>query len=323
MKPFSFALTLLAAASLPALAASPTGKDYPSQPIRVIVPFGAGGGTDIITRIVTERLADDLGQPLVIENRAGGNTIIGANAAAKAAPDGYTLLATLDMSMTILPAVYQSLPFDPSADFEPVSVLARVPALFVANPDVPANDLKELIEYSKAHPGELNYASAVLYGQLLGEQMKSLTDLSYTYVPYKSSPEAMSALASGTVDFMMLDIATGLGFIKEGRVKPLAITSPERSPQLPDVPTVGELGFPELDMSVWYAMFAPRGTPRPVIDTLNAGIGRVLAEPDIQQRLTQLGHDAAPSTPEELANMVKTDTIKWTKAARDGNVRLD
>lgn len=276
-----------------------------------------------ITRIVTEQLGDDLKQPLVIENRAGGNTIIGANAVAKAQANGYTLLSTLDMSMTILPAVYRSLPFDPTQDFEPVSLLARVPALFVANPKVPANNLKELVEYSKANPGQLNYASAVLYGQLLGEQMKSLTGMTYTYVPYKSSPEAMSAVASGHVDFMMLDIATGLGFIRDGKVKALAITTPERSAQLPGVPTVNEQGFPELGMSVWYAMYAPRGTPLNVVETLNASIGRVLAMPDVQDRLTQLGHDAAPSSPEELARMIQADSAKWAKAAKDGNIQLE
>lgn len=315
-------LTLLAVAVAPATA-NAAEASYPSQPIRVIVPFGAGGGTDIITRIVTDKLADDLGRPLVIENRAGGNTIIGANAVAKSPANGYTLLSTLDMTMTILPAVYRSLPFDSAKDFEPVSLLARVPALFVANPKVPANNLKELIAYSKAHPNQLNYASAVLYGQLLGEQMKSLTGMSYTYVPYKSSPEAMSAVASGQVDFMMLDIATGLGFIRDGKVKPLAITTPERSAQLPDVPSVVEQGYPELEMSVWYAMYAPHGTPQNVIKTLNSGIGRVLAMPDVQDRLTQLGHDAAPSTPEELARMVKVDSAKWAKAARDGNIQLE
>lgn len=198
-----------------------------------------------ITRIVTEQLGDDLKQPLVIENRAGGNTIIGANAVAKAQANGYTLLSTLDMSMT------------------------------------------------------------------------------YTYVPYKSSPEAMSAVASGHVDFMMLDIATGLGFIRDGKVKALAITTPERSAQLPGVPTVNEQGFPELGMSVWYAMYAPRGTPLNVVETLNASIGRVLAMPDVQDRLTQLGHDAAPSSPEELARMIQADSAKWAKAAKDGNIQLE
>ncbi len=322
MRSLPLILTLLSIALAPS-AATAADTSYPSQPIRVIVPFGAGGGTDIITRIVTEKLADDLKQPLVIENRAGGNTIIGANAVAKSPANGYTLLSTLDMSMTILPAVYRSLPFDPAQDFEPVSLLARVPALFVANPKVPANNLKELIEYSKAHPGQLNYASAVLYGQLLGEQMKSLTGMTYTYVPYKSSPEAMSAVASGHVDFMMLDIATGLGFIRDGKVKALAITTPERSAQLPDVPTVAEQGHPELGMSVWYAMYAPHGTPRNVVETLNASIGRVLAMPDVQDRLTQLGHDAAPSSPEELARMIKADSAKWAKAAQDGNIQLE
>ncbi len=298
-------------------------ETFPDKPVKVVVPFPAAGGTDTITRIVTDKLADVLGQPMVIENRGGGNTIIGAHAAANAPADGYTLMSTLDMTMTILPAVYQSLPFDPQADFDPVSLLARVPALFVAHPSVPANNLQELIEYSKEHPNELNYASAVLYGQLLGEQLKSVSGLSYTYVPYKGAAEAMNALVGGNVDFLMLDIATGLGFINEGKLKALAITSPERNPQLPDVPTVGEAGYPELEMSVWYALYAPDGTPRDRIDTINAGVREVLALPEVQKRLQELGHDAAPSSPEELAAMIQTDSVKWAKAAKDGNIRLD
>ncbi len=322
MKP----LNILTLASITALALGmqpAVAETYPDKPVKVVVPFPAAGGTDTITRIVTDKLADVLDQPMVIENRGGGNTIIGAHAAATAPADGYTLMSTLDMTMTILPAVYQSLPFDPQDDFDPVSLLARVPALFVAHPSVPADNLQELIEYSKENPNELNYASAVLYGQLLGEQLKSVSGLTYTYVPYKGAAEAMNALVGGNVDFLMLDIATGLGFINDGKLKALAITSPERNPLLPDVPTVGESGHPELEMSVWYALYAPKGTPRDRIDTVNAGVREVLAMPEVQQRLEKLGHDAAPSTPEELAAMIQEDSVKWAKAAKDGNIRLD
>ena len=316
-------LVAMLAASLLFPAVPALADTYPDKPVRVIVPFPAGGGADTISRIVIEPLSKILGQPVVVENKGGGNTIIGGQAVASAKPDGYTLLSTLDMTVTILPAVYNKLPFNPVKDLAPVALLAHVPALFVAHPSVPANNLKELVEYSKANPGKLNYASVVLYGQLLGEQLKSVSGMNYTYVPYKGAPEAMQSLVGGNVDFLMLDIATGLGFINNGKLKPLAITSPQRSPQLPDVPTVGELGYPEIEMNVWYAMYAPAGTPQPAIDRLNAGIAQVLAMPDVKKRLAALGHDVAPSTPAQLTEMIKKDAAKWAKAANDGHIKLD
>ena len=321
MKMYSKLISGLAAALL--LSGPAMAEQYPEKPIRVVVPFPAGGGADTISRIVTEPLAKILGQPVVVENRGGGNTIIGAQAVASAKPDGYTLLSTLDMTATILPAVYNKLPFDPRQDLTPVAFLAHVPALFVAHPSVPANNLKELVEYSKANPGKLDYASAVLYGQLLGEQLKSVSGMNYTYVPYKGAAEAMQSLVGGNVDFLMLDIATGMGFIKEGKLKALAITAPTRHPQLPDVPTVGEMGYPEIEMSVWYGLFAPKGTPEPTIKRINEGIAQIVSDPAVKQRLAGLGHEVATPSPEELSKMVSQDAEKWAKAAKDGNIKLD
>lgn len=313
----------LLAAALLAVAPLAAAQTYPDRPVHVVVSFPPGGGTDTITRIVTEPLGKVLGQKVVIENRAGGNTIIGAQAVTSAKPDGYTLLSTLDMTATILPAVYSRLPFDPSRDLVPVALLAHVPALFVAHPSVPARDLKELAEYSKGNPGKLNYASAVLYGQLLGELLKSASGISYNYVPYKGAADAMQALIGGHVDFLMLDIATGLNYIKAGKLKALAITAPQRHPQLPDVPTVAEMGYPGIEMSVWYALFAPAGTPAGVVDRLNASVAQVLADPSVKRRLADLGHETATPSPKELVEMIRKDSAKWSKAARDGNVKLD
>ncbi|MCJ0763597.1 Bug family tripartite tricarboxylate transporter substrate binding protein [Variovorax terrae] len=313
----------IAAMACTAAACVAFAQDYPQQPIKVVLPFTAGGGTDSVTRIITEPLGKLLGQSVVIDYKAGGNTIIGAQAVATARPDGYTFLATMDMTATILPAVYSKLPFDPAKDLMPVALLAQVPALFVAHPSVPARNLKELVEYSKRHPGKLNYGSAVLYGQVLGQQLKGVSGLSYTYVPYKGAPEAVQALLGGHLDFMMLDIATGLNFLKDGRLKALAITAPQRSPQLPDVPTVGEMGWPEVEMSVWYGLFAPTGTPASVVEKVNAGVAQVVADPAIRKRLADLGHEVSPLSPVQVQALLRKDTAKWTKAAREGNIRLD
>lgn len=321
MKVFSRLALVLAAAVLSPLAA--TAQTYPQQPVRVVLPFTPGGGTDSITRIIAEPLGKILGQSVVVDNKAGGNTIIGTNVVVNAKPDGYTLLATMDMTATILPAVYSKLPFDPSKDLIPVALLAHVPALFVAHPNVPANNLKELIEYSKANPGKLNYGAAVLYGQVLGEQLKSVSGLNYTYVPFKGAGEAVQALVGGHLDFMMLDIATGINYIKDGRLKALAITAPQRHPQLPNVPTVGEMGYPSIEMSVWYGLFAPAGTPAAVVERLNAGVAQVVSDPAIKKRLADLGHETATPTPPQIAELIRKDSAKWAKAAKDGNIKLD
>jgi tripartite-type tricarboxylate transporter receptor subunit TctC len=315
--------SFLLAAVLAAASFGAAAQAFPQQPIKVVLPFTAGGGTDNVTRIVTEPLAKLLGQPVVIDYKPGGNTIIGAQAVATSKPDGYTLLATLDMTATILPAVYGKLPLDPQKDLVPVALLAKVPALLVAHPKVPANNLKELVDYSKRNPQKLNYGSAVLYGQVLGEQLKGVSGLTYTYVPFKGAAEAVQGLLGGHLDFMMLDIATGINFLKDGRLKPLVTTGPQRSPLLPDVPTVAEMGWPELEMSVWYALFAPAGTPPAAIERINAGIAQVIADPAVRKRLADLGHEVAPLSPAQVGALVRQDSAKWAKAAKDGNIRLD
>jgi len=315
--------SILLAAGLAAASFGAAAQAFPQQPIKVVLPFTAGGGTDNVTRIITEPLGKLLGQPVVIDYKPGGNTIIGAQAVATSKPDGYTLLATLDMTATILPAVYGKLPMDPQKDLVPVALLAKVPALLVAHPKVPAGNLKELVEYSKRNPQKLNYGSAVLYGQVLGEQLKGVSGLTYTYVPFKGAAEAVQGLLGGHLDFMMLDIATGINFLKDGRLKPLVTTGPQRSPLLPDVPTVAEMGWPELEMSVWYALFAPAGTPPAAIERINAGIAQVIADPAVRKRLADLGHEVTPLSPAQVGALVRQDSAKWAKAAKDGNIRLD
>ena len=317
-----FRAAALLAASVLSLAA--TAQVFPpQQPIKVLLPFPPGGGSDSLTRMVTTPLASLLGQTVVVDYKPGANSIIGAHSVATAKPDGTTFMVTMDMTATILPAVYSRLPFNPLKDLEPVAVLTHVPALFVAHPKVPANNLKELVEYSKKNPEKLNYGAAVLYGQVLGQQLKTESGLTYTYVPFKGAAEAVQAVVAGHLDFMMLDIQTGLGFIKDGRLKALAITSPKRHPTLPDVPTVAEMGWPQLEMSVWYGMWAPVGTPPAIIEKMNASVVKVTSEPDLRKRLADLGHEVSSASPKEMKALIEKDAAKWRKAAIDGNIKLD
>jgi tripartite-type tricarboxylate transporter receptor subunit TctC len=323
MKPFLKTIRALAATCAAALALSAGAQTYPTKPVRVILPFPAGGGTDTVTRILTEPLSRALGQQFVMDYRPGGNTIIGTSVAIHAAPDGYTLLAPLDMTATILPSVYSKLPFDPHKQLTPVAVLATVPALLVVNPKIPAHNLKELIAYDKANPGKLNYGSAVIQGQLFGENLKLATGLNYTYVPYKGSAEATQAIAGGHIDMLFIDIATGLNYIKDGHIRAIAITAPQRHPSLPDVQTVREAGFPGLEMSVWYGLFAPKGTPPAIVDRLNAGIIAAGKDPAVQKRLAELGHETSTVTPAQVGELIQKDSASWAKAAKAGNVHLD
>ena len=320
---FKRGILAVCAAVLAVAAGAQTAQTYPTQPVKIVVPFPPGGGTDTVSRILLDPLGRKLGHQFVMDYKPGGNTVIGTNAAAHATPDGYTLLTTLDMSATILPAVYSKLPFNPQKQLTPVAVLATVPALLVVNPKVPARNLKELIAYNKANPGKLNYGSAVLHGQLFGEALKMATGLQYTYVPYKGSAEAVQALAGGHIDMLFIDIATGINFIKDGRINALAITVPKRHHSLPDVQTVGEAGYPGLEMSVWYGLFAPTGTPPAIIETLHAGLQDVATDPAIQKRLADLGHETSALTPEQIKDLIRKDSANWAKAATAGNIKLD
>lgn len=320
---FKRGILAVCAAVLAVAAGAQTAQTYPTQPVKIVVPFPPGGGTDTVSRILLDPLGRKLGHQFVMDYKPGGNTVIGTNAAAHATPDGYTLLTTLDMSATILPAVYSKLPFNPQKQLTPVAVLATVPALLVVNPKVPARNLKELIAYNKANPGKLNYGSAVLHGQLFGEALKMATGLQYTYVPYKGSAEAVQALAGGHIDMLFIDIATGINFIKDGRINALAITVPKRHHSLPDVQTVGEAGYPGLEMSVWYGLFAPTGTPPAIIEKLHAGLQDVAKDPAIQKRLADLGHETSALTPEQIKDLIRKDSANWAKAATAGNIKLD
>ncbi len=298
---------------------------YPNRPLRAIVPIAPGGGTDTIGRLVTTRLSEALGQQIVVDNRAGGGGTIGVSIAAHAQPDGYTVLFGSISSHAVNPAMYRKLADDPIKGFAPVSLVGTVPNVLVVHPSLPAKSVGELISYAKANPGKINYGSAGIGSppHLSMELLKSMAGISMVHVPYKGAGPALADLLGGQTQAMCTSLAGQLTYIKAGRVRALAVTTAKRNPQLPDVPTVSEAGVPGYEVTIWYAVFVPAGVPQPIVTRLNSELVRLLNSPEMKERMAQFGVDATPSTPEELAAFVKSETVKWTKTVQDAGVKLE
>lgn len=317
-------LALLAGMAITALAPARAQIAYPDKPIRWIVPYPPGGGTDVIARILQERMAAAVGQPVVIENKGGAGGSVGTEVVAKAAPDGYTVLFTLS-SHTINPAIYPKLNFDTAKDFEPVGTVASLPQILVANPKVAANTLAELTALAKAKPGHLAYASVGngSPGHLAGEMFKLRAGAQMTHIPYRGGGPAVADVMGGHVPILWVSIPAAAQFVKTGKLKALGVSTLKRTPAFPDVPTVHESGLPEFEVDSWYAMFVPAKTPRPVIERLNKALNTVLAEPRIREKLLAQGADAVGGTPEALGRVVAAELPKWAKLAKDANIKAD
>lgn len=290
---------------------------YPSQPIRFVVPYTAGGGADNVARLFGNKLAEALGQPVIIENRGGAGGNIGTNVAAKADPNGYTIMlgaAALAINVTL----YDKLPFDPVKDFTPVSLLVKTPNILVVNPKVPVKTVKELIELAKNKPGVLNYASAGngTTPHLAGELFDSMAGVKMTHVPYKGSSPAVVALVGGEVDVMLSPALTVLPFIKSGKLRALAMTGSVRSPAFPDIPTVAESGLPGYEASQWYAVFAPAGTPADIVTRLSRELVKIAGLPDVKKILQNEGSEPIGSTPQQLDEYFKSEITRWAKTIR-------
>ena len=310
----------------PAWAQSP-GAAYPDKPVRFVVPYPPGGGTDVIARIVQERFGAVLGQPIVIENRGGAGGSVGTEVVAKSAPDGHTVLFTLS-SHTINPAIYTRLPFDTARDFEPVGSVASLPQILVAHPAVAANSVAELIALAKAKPGALAYASVGngSPGHLAGELFKLRTGTEMTHVPYKGGGPAVTDVMGGQVPLLWVSIPAAAQFVKGGKLKALAVSTLKRSAAFPDVPTVSEAGGPTLvgfEVDSWYAMFVPAKTPKAVIERLNKALNAVLADAAVRERLLAQGSEGVGGTPEALAKVVSDELPKWAKLVKDANIKLE
>lgn len=296
---------------------------YPTKPVRLVVPFPPGGSTDIVARIVAQKLGERIGQPLVVENRGGAGGTIGTDAVAKSAPDGYVLGFASTSTHAVAPAVYAKLPYDPVKDFAPISLVAVTPYLLVANPKVEVKSLKEFVAYVKPRPGKFNYASAGTGSttHLAMEMLKSAAGLFILHIPYNGNGPAGTAVIAGDVEFLFGSLPAVLPHAKSGRVRPLAVGTPKRSPSLPDVPTVAESGFPGFDASLWLAVMAPARTPAAVVDRLHKEIVAVVRSPDAADALNKAGAEPVTSTPVELAHMVKDGVQKYAKAVKQAGVK--
>ena len=301
---------------------SATAQNYPVRPIRLIVPFTPGGGTDILARAIGQKLSESLGQQVVIDNRAGAGGTIGAEMAARSGPDGHTLLM-VSASYAVNASLYK-LSFDPVKDLAPVTLVATVPFMLIATPSLPANNVKELIVLAKAKPNGLNYASSGNGSSphLAGELLKMMAGIEMVHVPYKGGGPAVTDLMGGQVQLMFNTILQSLPHVKSGKLKALAVGSPKRSPAAPDTPTIAESGVPGYDFTNWFGVLAPGGTPKPIIGKLHSEIARHINAPDLRKRLAAEGAEVVGSSPEEFARTMRADIEKYAKIIKAANVRI-
>ncbi len=302
-------LLCVAAALLPSLALA---QNYPLRPVRTIVPFAPGGGADIVARGILPRLGESMGQQFVIDNRPGGGTLIGAELAARAAPDGYTLFIGITGTMAINPSIYRKMPYDPVRDFAPITMLANGPNVLVVHPSLPARSVKELIALARSRPGQMSYGSSGIGGapHLAGELFKSMARVDMIHVPYKGAAPATTDLLAGHIQIMFAGMGAALPHIQAGKLRALAVAGEARSPALPDAPTIGEFlkGFAA---ATWFGLFAPAGTPKEVVTLLHREIVRATTREDVRRQLLSLGYEPATLTPDQLGQYVKDEIAKW------------
>ena len=315
----------LAIASMVLAAVYPAfGQNYPSRPVRIVVPYPPGGGTDILARTLAQKLTDLLGQPVVVDNRAGANGIIGTDQAAKSKPDGYTVLIAI-ATHAINPMLYAKLPYDTNTDLLPVSLLAEYPFVITVHPTVPAKTIREFIAFAKTHRNQLSYASSgVGSGPHLGmELFKTMTGIEMVHVPYKGSGAAMTDVVSGQVQVFLNNFLSGMPMIKSGKVRALAVTSLKRSSAMPELPTVAESAVPGFAVTGWYGMLVPAGTPAPVLKTLHEAVVSAVKSKDIKDRLSGDAAEPVGSTPQEFADFLRTEIDKWASVIKKAGVRAE
>ncbi len=315
-------IALSAAATVPGQHAFAQG--YPARPVRMIVPYPPGGPTDVLTRIVAVKLSEAMGQAFAIDNKAGASGMIGAAEVAKAAPDGYTLLGNASIHV-INPSLYPKSTFDAIADFTPVTQLAAVPLILVVNNELPVKNVRELIAYAKANPGKLNFASSgnAAAPHLAGESFKIAAGVQMQHVPYKGSAPALTDLIGGQVQLMFDSMPSAMPHVKAGKLRPLAVSTARRSAAVPDLPTVAEAGVPGYDISTWYGLWAPRGTPREIVERIALETAKLLKLPDVRERYAALGAEPVGSTPDEFAAYCRSELGKWAKIVRESGAKAD
>jgi tripartite-type tricarboxylate transporter receptor subunit TctC len=320
LRPCCVVAALFAALPFSASAA----EQYPSRPIRLVVPYAVGGATDITSRIVAPRLTEGMGQQVVVDNRPGGASIPGTTMVAKAAPDGYTVLVAT-MSFGAAPALFEKLPYDAQKDFAPVTLMTTLPMALTVHPSVPAKSVSELIALSKSRPGGLNYGSAGNGSatHLAGALFKSMSGANIVHVPYKGGGPSVVAMVGGEVSMMVAIISTVLPHIKSGKLVALGVGTEKRHPVLPDVPTIAEQGLPGFRVFEWQGMVVPAGTPRAITDRLHHEVTKALAYPETHDRITGLGADIVAAGPQELGALIKSEIPKWIKVAKETGIKAD
>jgi tripartite-type tricarboxylate transporter receptor subunit TctC len=296
---------------------------YPNRAVKLVVPFPPAGATDIVGRIVAQKLGEQMGQSVVVENKPGAGGSIGSDLVAKSAPDGYTLLMATSSTHSIGPAL-QKLPYDPLKDFAPITHVANVPNVLVVSPVLPVASVQELIAYAKARPGQLNFASSGVgtIVHLNGELFKMLAGVDMVHVPYKGTALSIPDVANGSVAMLFDSLASVQPHIKAGRVRPLAVNAQRRSALLPEVPTLAEAGMPAFDRYTWFGMFAPAGTPQAIVARVNAEVATALKAPDLLERFAAAGAEAVGSTPEQFVERIKSDATRWAEVIRAANVKV-
>jgi tripartite-type tricarboxylate transporter receptor subunit TctC len=300
-------------------------QSYPARAVTLIVPSAAGGGTDTIARLIGDQLSKQLGQGFVVENRTGAGMLVGTTAAAKAAPDGYTLLVGLTGNMSVNSSLFAKLPYDPLADFTPVAMLANYPFLVVVNNDLPAKSIKELVALLKSQPGKIDYASAGNgTGQHLAPELfKMMTGTEMGHVPYRGAQPAYQDVISGRVPVFFDNMSTAMSLANGGKVRALAITSKKRSALMPDLPTVDEAGVPGYEYHTWFGFWAPKGTPQPIVEKLYAEVKKALADPAVQQRIAATAGEPSYMAPKDIEPFVKAEIAKWAEVVKRAGIKVE
>lgn len=320
----SIAACAAVAALTPAFAAN-AAADYPNRPIRLVVPFGAGGSTDMVARLLAEKMSTVLGKSVVVDNRGGAGGSIGASEVAKAAPDGYTIGMATVSTHGSNPAIFRKLPYDAIKDFAPITNVMAVPSVFVVNASVPAKTMKEFIALAKANPGKYSFASPGTgsLGHANIENFMNLAGIDLLHIPYKGAGQAITDALGGQVNAMTDNLPSTLPHIKNGQLRPLAVLAFKRADVLPDVPTYTELGYPQMGDGGWFGLVAPAGTPKPIIDKLNAAAHKAMAMPDYLEKQKSISGESMGNTPDQFAKQIKTAIDRYTAVAKRANIKLD
>jgi tripartite-type tricarboxylate transporter receptor subunit TctC len=298
-------------------------RGYPERPIRLVVPFGAGGAITTVARIAAAKMSESFGQPVLVENKPGAQGIIACELVQRAAPDGYTILVGTSGPMAVNPAIYPKLSYQPLRDFIPVAMIGSFPLVLVVNSSLPVRTVQELIAYAKARPNSINYGAVGAIGQVVAEYFNQQAGTTFLHIPYKSGGEYINAVLANEVTIVFPAPPEALAHVRTGKLRALAITSANRHPRWSDVPTMPEAGLPDMVIDVWFGLFAPAGTPPPIVRRLHAEVARVVALPDVRERFDGIGTDPSGMPGEGLAKIVAADIARWTRVARTANIKPD